>query len=382
MESKSLKTYIVEFLLIIFLLLACLYNNVLTRPVIAVVLLVSMMIILSVLKTNKLKSTRSKQIVILMSVFGVMFVVIKYMLGIYFGFYNASVTLSIWSVVNYIIPYIVIIVSSEVIRKRIILSTSEKEIFSKFLFLVLMVILDVSLFSNIHDLDSLKKWFDLVALIIFPSIASNLLYIFISKNFREENGIIIYRCLTTLYIYLIPIIPNIEVLLEAIFNLVMPCIIYFVLNKYLKKNQEFSIKNDKIEKFLTIVSGIIVLVIIMLVSCKFRYGALVIGSGSMTGTINKGDVIVYEDISVAKKYGNQIKIQKGDIIVFIKNDKRIVHRVIDKRIVRGKEVYYTKGDANQEQDDGFVSDEAVVGICRLTVPYIGNITLSINKAFD
>ena len=113
---------------------------------------------------------------------------------------------------------------------------------------------------------------------------------------------------------------------------------------YILKRQKYY---DKIEKFLTIVSGIIVLVIIMLVSCKFRYGALVIGSGSMTGTINKGDVIVYEDISVAKKYRNQIKIPKEDIIVFIKNDKRIVHRVIDKRIVRGKEVYYTKGDANQ-----------------------------------
>ncbi len=32
----------------------------------------------------------------------------------------------------------------------------------------------------------------------------------------------------------------------------------------------------------------------MVVSCRFRYGTLVIGTGSMTGTINKGDIIIYE----------------------------------------------------------------------------------------
>lgn len=36
--------------------------------------------------------------------------------------------------------------------------------------------------------------------------------------------------------------------------------------------------------------------IIMLISCQFRYGILVIGSGSMTGTINKGDAIIYETL--------------------------------------------------------------------------------------
>ena len=32
----------------------------------------------------------------------------------------------------------------------------------------------------------------------------------------------------------------------------------------------------------------------MLISCKFKFGVLVIGSGSMTGTINKGDIVLYE----------------------------------------------------------------------------------------
>ena len=32
----------------------------------------------------------------------------------------------------------------------------------------------------------------------------------------------------------------------------------------------------------------------MVVSGRFRYGTLVIGTGSMTGTINKGDIIIYE----------------------------------------------------------------------------------------
>jgi len=34
--------------------------------------------------------------------------------------------------------------------------------------------------------------------------------------------------------------------------------------------------------------------ITMLISCQFKYGILVIGSESMTGTINVGDAVIYE----------------------------------------------------------------------------------------
>ena len=74
----------------------------------------------------------------------------------------------------------------------------------------------------------------------------------------------------------------------------------------------------------------------MVVSCRFRYGTLVIGTGSMTGTINKGDIIIYE------RYEKE-ELEIGEIIVFKTENVFVIHRIIDKKSV-GEEIrYYTKG---------------------------------------
>lgn len=382
MERKSLRIYIFEILVIVFLLLACVFDKFFTRPLVAITLLVCMGISCYLLKHNKIKSLRTKQIVILMSVFGIIFIAIKYILGVFLGFYTSTVKFSSWSILNYILPYIVIIVSTEIMRKKVILTSSKKDKLSRILYLIIMVLLDIYLLSNIHSLNSLKEWFEFVAIVLFPSIANNLLYNFIDGNFREEVSIIIYRILTTMYIYFIPITPDLEVLLDSLIGIVVPVLIFAVLSVYLPKKQEFSLTKDRIEKILVTILLVFVTLIVALVSCKFKYCAIVIGSGSMTGTINKGDVIIYEAYSDKDKKEGKAKLNVGDILIFNQDGRKIVHRVIDKRVVKGEEVCYTKGDANQQRDDGYVTEENVVGVYKMRVPYIGQITLGINGLFE
>lgn len=378
MKSGCLRIYIFEFCLAIFLLLTCIYNVILTRIVTAVVLLVFMVIAINILKNNKIKSIHSKQIVIIMATLGIVFVMLKYIMGVYFGYYNATVILSNWSVINYILPYIAIILSTEIIRKAIMLIAPDKENLSKIIYVILMSFLEFTLLNNISSLFSTKDWFDAVALTLLPSIASNMLYNFVLINFKEEKGIILYRIITTLYIYFIPIIPNIDPLIESVMDIVMPCIIYFLLSRYLNSKKLFSVKSYKLEKIFTLILVIFVTIVIMLISCKFKYGALVIGSGSMTGTIDKGDVIIYEAyIPNLKK-----RVRKGDIIIFTQGDRKIVHRIIEERTVNGSEVYYTKGDANDMQDEWLVYEKDIIGVYKMKIPYIGNITLSINNLLD
>ena len=74
-----------------------------------------------------------------------------------------------------------------------------------------------------------------------------------------------------------------------------PYLIYlFLENTYSKRVKGITRK----EKKQTIISNSILCVVIisaiMLISCQFRFGILVIGSESMTGTINVGDAVVYE----------------------------------------------------------------------------------------
>ena len=102
---------------------------------------------------------------------------------------------------------------------------------------------------------------------------------------------------------------------------------------------------------------------------------MVIGSGSMTGTINKGDAIIYEKLDEDE----QIEIE--DIIVFQSEDIRIIHRVIDKKDTGTEIKYYTKGDANYDIDEGYRVDADIIGKVKAKIPYIGQATLMLNEIF-
>lgn len=372
MKNEKIRLYAVELSLIIFLLLAMMFSDIFTRKIISIILLVFMIISVILIKTKKIKSINNKQTTILLSAFGIIYIVIIYIIGIFTGFYRATVQFSLWSILNYIIPYIVIIVSSEIIRKTILLKESKK---SQAIILVAMVILDVILWTNIYNLKTLKDYFTLMTFIIFSSIANNLLYNYIIIKYGNWNAIIIYRLITTLYMYIIPFLPDFHIFLEAIIRLIVPYIIYIILeqiNGINKKANVIPVKQKYKEIIISTITFGIVAIIIMLISCEFKFGVLTIGSGSMTGTINKGDIILYE------RYDENEQIKTGDIIVFQNEDLRIVHRVVDQRNL-GEEIrYYTKGDANEQEDDGYRIRKDVIGKVHARIPYIGYLTLFVN----
>ena len=91
-----------------------------------------------------------------------------------------------------------------------------------------------------------------------------------------------------------------------------------------------------------VISNTILLVIatlfVMLVSCQFKYGILVVGSNSMAGTLNKGDGVIFE------KYTNQT-IEKGQVIIFNYNEVQSLSTEARQKLtrIRPKSI----GDANR-----------------------------------
>ena len=370
MKSEKIKIYVIEIALIIFFLLAMIFNKVITRQILAIVLLVFMGITTLLIKTYKMDLTNKRQIILLLTGIGVIYVAVLYLIGIFAGFYNATVKLSLWSIWKYIIPYIVIIISSEMIRKKIVLKEDK---ISKIIILVIMVMLDVILTTNIYNLNTAKDYFTLVSFVIFASIANNLLFNYIEIQYRNAKAIIIYRIITTVYVYVFPIIPDLYIFLESIIKMVVPYIIYIILeNVYSKQKLVVTIETRKKERIRSTIVCIITVIIVMLISCKFKYGVLVIGSGSMTGTINKGDIILYE------KYKNTDDIKVGNIIVFYEDDIKVIHRIIDQKLMGEETRYYTKGDANQKQDEGYRETKDIIGQVKARIPYMGWFTLWIN----
>jgi signal peptidase I len=115
-------------------------------------------------------------------------------------------------------------------------------------------------------------------------------------------------------------------------------------------------------------------VLVMLISCQFRYGIIVVGSGSMTGSIDMGDAVVFE------KYDKQ-EIELGQVIIFDYNGMKTIHRVVDIQKVDGEWRYYTKGDANALADNDYRLKKDVEALVKFKVKYIGYPTLFIRSIF-
>ncbi len=120
---------------------------------------------------------------------------------------------------------------------------------------------------------------------------------------------------------------------------------------------------------------------------------LAVASGSMVPKLNIGDLIIVHGISnFSAIYAHPLN---GDIIVFhtyvppgpnLKidggGDELIVHRAINKTLIKNVWYFVTKGDANYAPDPntiltGPVPENYIVGKVVGSVPWVGNIPLYI-----
>lgn len=371
MKKDKLKVYFLQILLLIILFFALFVSNIFNRMIVAIILAAYAVVVTHALKKRNILSIYRKQVTILMLVFAVIYLVGFYLMGLYFGYYKAVVQLSTWSVITYIIPLSIIVISSEIIRNVFI---SQKARLSKLFAFIALVLVDLIVYTNIYDIVTLNGFLNIIGFVLFASVACNLLYNYICARFGHKP-IIVYRLLTVLYAYIIPIIPDVYIFFRSFLRMVFPYVIYMTLEyTYAKSNFAVAYKDKQRNIIGTTCMLVITTLIIMLVSCQFKYGVLVIGSSSMAGHINKGDAIIYE------RYDGGL-INKDEVIVFKRDNIKVIHRVVDVRVVNGEYRYYTKGDANMQRDDGYVTAKDIIGTTDLKIKYIGYPSLWLRDIF-
>ena len=273
---------------------------------------------------------------------------------------------------NYILPIAAIIISSEIIRKILVAQNTKP---TKVITFIIMVLVDLIVYANVYDMNNFDTFVSVIGFTLFASIACNLLYNYTSSRYGALP-IIIYRLFTVLYVYIIPIIPNVYMFFRCVLRTVYPYLIYQVL-EYTYASRKISVAYKDKRK---VVIGKIILIgitvaIAMLISCEFKYGILMIGSGSMTGTINMGDAIVFE------KYEGE-PVEEGDIILFNDRGMQIIHRVIEKNTINGVDRFITKGDANQEKDSGYITKSDIAATYKFRIPYLGWPSLWLRDIFS
>lgn len=363
MKKDKLKVYIIELVLLAILSFALFVPNIFNKSTTAILLLISSIVTTFLVKKKKVESIHANKVTTLLIIFAVIYLIAFYLMGLYFDYYKALVTFNINTLLNYIIPTAIIIISSEIIRNKLLGQNAK---FTGLLTFIIMVLADLIIYINIYTISGYEDIIEVIGFTLFASVACNLLYNYISNRYGIK-GNIIYRLITVLYVYIIPYIPNVYVFFRSILRMIYPYIIYQVLEYTFETNKQIIAFEDKRKSILSkAVLTIITIIMAMLISCQFKYGILVIGSGSMTGTINKGDAIIF------KQFDQKDKIAEGQVIIFKnENDTKIVHRVIEVKQVNSETRYTTKGDVNDEPDEGYITNSNIIGIFNFRIPYVG-----------
>lgn len=272
---------------------------------------------------------------------------------------------------NYVEKKMILLVFLTVIVREIIrylvvnINTGKKwqKYLVQILLIIMCVLVDLSISPKIYTFTSFSLVYEFLALFFIPSVSKNILLNYLS-NIGGYVLTFIYILIMDLYIYFLSLKPDLNMLLEAVILLVFPYVVYNYVNK-LNNGRTIVKKRErkKENKLVTILSAIIFGILVCLVSREFKYSMIGIGSESMTGTINKGDAIIY------RRYEKNENI-KDKVIVFRRNNVMIVHRVIKVYPLDGEAVYQTKGDNNESQDNWLVEDKDIIGVVEKRIPLI------------
>lgn len=317
------------------------------------------------IKKRSALSINKKEVLLLSIIIASIYATLTQASGVFFGFYKNPYFVSQQILIKMILPLALIIIGSEIIRCVLL---AQKNTAVSIIAFLICVILEILMFSSIPDIRSFNKFMDLIGLTLFPAISANIYFHYVSKRFGAIPNIF-FRLITTLYTYFIPTVSAMSDAIFSMIKLILPIIMLaFISAMYEKKKKNALNKGGKLSTVGTIFATVVIILIAMLISCQFRFGAIVIATESMTGEINKGDMIIYEE------YKDQ-KIEEGQVIVFLQNNSRIIHRVVSIETVGGETRYYTKGDANPDNDLGYRTEADIIGLTDVKIAYAGYPTL-------
>ncbi|HHW48943.1 MAG TPA: signal peptidase I [Clostridiaceae bacterium] len=105
------------------------------------------------------------------------------------------------------------------------------------------------------------------------------------------------------------------------------------------------------------------------------FSVMTVLSGSMSPYLEAGDMIVIKET-------DPLLLKEGDVITYRQSSGLIVtHRVIELSNGENGLMFRTKGDANNVEDAGFVSENQLIGKVAFKIPYGGHVARFVRTPF-
>ena len=339
------------------------------------ILITSLSIYLYGFKKSR-NTTLEKEVVSISRIVIIIYFVIIYGIGVFAGFLKNAYSLKFFGILNNIFSPIIIAICIELLR-YIFLEATKNHNKSIVLITIAIILLDLSINMRVLDFSSKSEMFKIITSIGLPIIIKNIVFTYVSNHIGYKIPII-YRLFVDMYIFIVPILPNISEYIISVLGICIPFVLYLLSNRLIELNEKGIEYNYRKKAFSLSDVPFILLIIILayLISGYFKYSIIGIGSESMTGKINKGDAVIVMKVKSEKDF------KKGDIITYEYNGKTIVHRLVEIKEENGKKKYITKGDANITEDNVDLYIDDIKGVVKLRFPYIAYPSILLSELFS
>lgn len=378
MKKSELKLLVIEIITILGLLLNIFVKNILNEYLMSLMFSILITIIVISMGYEKEKNVYIRNLIFFIAFYTVSFIILLYGLGLLTGYVRSPYSYDFINIIKTIFPLILVIILSEIFRYSLC-KKGEKRTLIIILSIVLFTLADISMSLYFYDLKDISDLLELFTLVLLPSLFKNITLTDFAYRYGMSQNII-YRLITELYIYILPITPNLNVYLESVVMIIFPTILrYLIHSRFEKEEKEDFRGKHPIKKIITIVLILIIACMVGLYSNLFPLWIAVVGSGSMSPTIEIGDLVIID-----KTYQDHLdKLKVGDVLVFKVKEKIYTHRIIDIEKENSNYNIFTKGDRKgNAKDNWIVENDDVIGVVKLKIKYLGYPSVWLNRMLE
>lgn len=374
-KKNEKRILLIEIIALLFLILNIFVKNILTEYTIILFLLILFILSVILVGFEKEKTIEKRKVLKQVFFYTISFLIIIYGLGLIVGFLSTSYSLTLINIFKNSFPVFLILIIEELVRYNICKKGENNKLII-YISVVIFTFVDISMIISNYDLNDISNILKLSTLVVCPSVFKNVMLSDFSKKYGYEVCIT-YQLIMGLYIYIVPIFPNLNEYLESVIMSIFPIFILILINMQFEIEKKEDIRDKHIaSKILSVIIILIVITTICLFSNLFPWWIAIVGSGSMTPTINVGDAIIVDKIS--KEEMAELKV--GDILVFKVGKSMYTHRIINIDVKNDEYYISTKGDRKGNVvDDWTVKSNDVIGVVKFRIPYVGYPTVQLNR---
>ena len=372
MKKGYLKILLFSIVLIMILILNSFVFNILSGYKMIVFLAILLIFFHFYFVLEKDRHRYLKDVYIEIIFYTVTFFMLFYLLGLFVGLSKTPNYLSLIGIKNFILPITLYIILKEILRYNM-LNKADGNRICTIVVVILMILFDLTDDIYYASFSTNYEILKFASITFLPVIAKNVSYSYISKRMGYKP-VIAFDLIFTLYVYILPFIPNPTEYVTAIIYLLIPIIFAYRIVNFFKSKEDREIPSDYHKKKFQgiLVPCIIVLVLIYFYSGYFRYYAIAIASGSMEPEISKGDLVIIDQ-------KNNKDLEVGQVMAFKYDNVIIVHRIVKIINDGNTRLYYTKGDNNDNIDNFVTEEDMILGSVNTKISYLGIPTVWFNE---